>query len=296
MAITYLSPSSLNVWRTSRDEFYLKYLSPNKPPRLLQTQPMSVGSSLDAYVKAYLNQKVLGGPNIFDALFTEQVEPHNRDWALVNGAVVYRAYRDSGCLDILVQLLEKSTEICLTFPKYQSVLYNGVPLCGVPDLSFRYSGIKILLDWKVNGYCSKNGASLKRGHFRHGDCLPEYHDNLLINGINHLEEVEPKWAEQLSVYDWISGGSDFIGIIEQIAYGPKGPAFGSHRCRVSQTFQTGLYTAFQSLWSIVQSSYIYRDLSVEASAEHCLTLDRRASLYGDEQSDWLMKGARNPFG
>ncbi|KKL78173.1 hypothetical protein LCGC14_2027540, partial [marine sediment metagenome] len=74
---TYLSYSSVSMFEKTPDEFFLKYLAENRPGRLPQTEPMSVGSSFDAYVKAALHTRLFGaGANAeyeFDALFTSQV-------------------------------------------------------------------------------------------------------------------------------------------------------------------------------------------------------------------------------
>ena len=52
--IKYLSPSSISTFFDDRTEFYLKYCAENRPPRMKQTQPMSVGSAFDAFVKNHL--------------------------------------------------------------------------------------------------------------------------------------------------------------------------------------------------------------------------------------------------
>ena len=47
----YISPSALKLFEKNPTEYYLKYLADAHPPRSPQTQPMSVGSAFDAFVK-----------------------------------------------------------------------------------------------------------------------------------------------------------------------------------------------------------------------------------------------------
>ena len=80
----YLSPTSLSVWKRDKEQYYLQYLAEKRPPHEPQTQPMSVGSAFDAYIKSHLYNKLLpGGPlaDQFDfmKIFTGQVENHNTE-------------------------------------------------------------------------------------------------------------------------------------------------------------------------------------------------------------------------
>jgi len=56
----YLSPSALGVFEKDREQYYLKYLADNRPPRMPQTEPMAVGSAFDAFVKSYLHHSLFG--------------------------------------------------------------------------------------------------------------------------------------------------------------------------------------------------------------------------------------------
>ena len=51
------------MFEKDHDEFYLKYLSENRPGRLPQTLPMSVGSAFDARVKSSLHEAIFGKPD-----------------------------------------------------------------------------------------------------------------------------------------------------------------------------------------------------------------------------------------
>src|SRR4051794_32262646 len=100
-SVEYLSPSSIGVFDKSVDEFYMRYLADERPPRDPQTPAMAVGSSFDAFVKSYYHEKLFGVGNDpkygFDALFAAQVEPQCRDLALGHGRYVFEQYRQAGC-------------------------------------------------------------------------------------------------------------------------------------------------------------------------------------------------------
>jgi len=107
----YLSPSAITAWNTDQEQFFLKYLAVDRPPRILQNAAMAVGSAFDAYVKSHLYERLFGQPRaaqdgfVFDVLFEKQVEPQNRDFAMKAGAICFQAYKVSGALTNLISLL-----------------------------------------------------------------------------------------------------------------------------------------------------------------------------------------------
>jgi hypothetical protein len=126
----YLSPTALAQWEKNQEEFYLQYLAKTRPPRFPQTQPMAVGAAFDAYIKSYYHERLFGAG--FDpkfklaAIFESQVEPQNRDWALVAGKYAFEAYKFSGaCADLFVELLILRVHPVLNFPceKISMVFY-----------------------------------------------------------------------------------------------------------------------------------------------------------------------------
>ena len=62
---------------------------------------MSIGSAFDAFLKSHLHKVLFGGTDPrfeLEAIFEEQVESHNRDWAKVHGEYVFNFYRECGAL------------------------------------------------------------------------------------------------------------------------------------------------------------------------------------------------------
>ena len=224
---TYLSFSAMALYEKDTPEFYLKYLSENRPARLPQTGPMCVGSSFDAYVKAALHEALFGkgaDPAYeLDALFTEQVEPHNRDFAFPAGKFCFERYKDSWSYDALLRLLQKSIED----PRFECKLegeIGGAPFVGKPDCRFVLDlgegRISIVFDWKVRQFCSKWAASPSKGFMlcrdsfggkksrSHGKSHGMYmeHDfrGLKINR-DYMENCQAEYADQCSLYGWLLG-------------------------------------------------------------------------------------------
>jgi hypothetical protein len=178
--VQHLSPSSLSTWLKNQDEFYLQYLAHDRPPRIPQNQPMAIGSAFDAYAKSYLVERLFGSnadPKYsFDALFESQVERQNRDWAREHGRYVFEQYQQSGALaDLFTELKSAQGQPRFEFEVKGAVsgyregatrTIGSVVLLGKPDVAFvNKAGVMIVIDWKVNGYCSKNPPSPCRAMF-----------------------------------------------------------------------------------------------------------------------------------
>lgn len=164
----YLSFSALSQFESDKDEFILKYLADERPPREMQGKPASVGSAFDARTKSVLYERYYGAGYMpekysFDALFAAQVEEHNRDFAREAGEYVYQSYLLSGMFDVLTAILDKAIEP----PQFEFTVereVGGVPLLGKPDGYAKLpNGKSVVLDWKVNGYCSNSAVSPNAG-------------------------------------------------------------------------------------------------------------------------------------
>ena len=328
--VEYLSPTSVSVWRKDRSEFYLNYLADNRPPKIPQTQPMSIGAAFDAYVKSYLHERIFGkGANPlfdFDTLFENQVEPHNRDWALKHGAHVFNSYRDCGALsDLMLDLndaeSEPQFEMQITGRVVHSACDNGIILLGKPDIHFiNRGGAFIVYDWKVNGYCSEKTTSPKKGYIKiydayvpkiskgngqpHKDCHLMRVDGIYINISFTMDQVDRGWADQLSIYSWMLGakvGSKFVVAIDQIV--GKGSGFeypylrvALHRCRVDSEYQVVLHNEIADIWNRIKvgPTAIFDDMTPSESAARCEVLDLYYRNYQDTgpHADWFNEMTR----
>lgn len=316
--LKYLSPTSISKFYDNIKNFYMIYLSDNRMPREAQTKPMSIGSSFDAYVKAYLhNIFVKDGDErfAFETLFEAQVEEHNRDWALRNGKYLFDCYKASGALADLQYELHKASskivfEVDLQGKVRDTPTSPGAVLLGKPDIYYiGDDGTPIILDWKVNGYCSNSAVSPKKGHvgIRHGtdasknkahhrDAILAHKGGICYNAAQPLDGVDDKWARQLSVYAWLCGakvGQEFIVGIDQVCCKPTNTTypevrFARHRSLVSLESQRRYYKEAEYLWMVVHSNHIFRDLPIEESQALQRQLD--AIDHTDEEFNRLTRG------
>ncbi len=292
--VEYLSPTSVKKWQEDRDGFYKDYLFDLRLPREPQTQPMSIGSSFDAYVKSALFNVIYGpiDPRFeFQTLFEAQVEPHNRDWAKEHGLYAFQEYKRLGAFDdLLVQLNQAGAE-----PKFETELRGPVGkaiLLGKPDAYYRNKeGHPVIFDWKVNGYCSKGAKSPDKGYAKlrgdakkttyPGSALRSY-KGTTINSAILFENANQEWAAQLSVYAWLCGnmpGDDFIVAIDQLACSGNGTPFpdirvAEHRCLVGAEFQKDFARLVDRIWTQIQTGHIYEEMTLEQSQEKCREMDK----------------------
>lgn len=329
--IKHLSPTSIALFYFRIEEFYMMYLSDSRPDRMPQTQPMSVGSAFDAYTKSFLHEKLFGKGNDprfdFDAIFTAQVEPHNRDWAREAGKHCFEQYKASGALADLMLELQGSVGT----PRFEievkgvingeregvTLKIDDMMLLGKPDCFFiNKHGAHVILDWKVNGYCGQYRTSAMKGYVRlrengknkgqHKDCFPMSHKGITINCAEFLESCNKDWARQLAIYGWLCGediGSDFIVAVDQLACGPDPLGISTkpeiriaeHRLRVSADFQWKTFAAAQHVWQVCHSDHVFRNMTLEESQARCQVLDGMVdALRGDgtPEDQWFASVTR----
>ncbi len=301
----YLSPTSISLWQKDEELFYQRYLSENKLAQEPQTQPMSIGSAFDAFCKSYLHERLFGkGADARysrEAIFEEQVQEHNRDWAWENGKYVFNAYKDIGCLaDLMFELNTAVNDPRFEFTIQDTVTTSigEIPLLGKPDVFFiNNEGARVILDWKVNGYCSKSLKSPMKGYVKlrevgkdvkmHKDCCLQRVHGVYINVAMNLEQGDKSWADQLSIYSWLLGetfgAQTMITGIDQIC-GPKDRLrFANHRLQIGADYQFELLALIEQLWETIQSGWIFRGMLPDESKERCELLDQVSYSNSDYQ-------------
>jgi len=325
----YISPSALGVFEYDQSEYYLKYCADKRPPSKPQTQPMSIGSAFDAYVKAYISENFFGEIREgygFEEMFETQVEAEHRDWARENGLWAFNSYIKSGALaDIMLQLQLAVEEPLMEFKVEGHIIHeadvNGVILHGRPDLYFKTEHAHTIVDWKVNGYCGATGVSPKTGYVKcsdgwsesyakrskthgvmHKECQPMIVDGIRINIGKFFETVDSKWADQLTTYGWVLGepvGAPLVICIEQLACKPNKPGkplirVATHAGYVSESYQISLYKRYVRLWQAIQSGHIIADLPEDEAKERQQLLDDQHLAYKDdtENNRWFTRMTR----
>ena len=330
---TYLSYTSLHMFETDTDEFYLKYLSENRPPRLKQTPPMCVGSSFDARVKSQLHEDIFGkgaDPAYeFTTLFTYQVEEHNRDFALGAGEWCFEAYKITGAYDELLALLQQAIEP----PKFEVSLtgvIGGAPFLGKPDCQFVLDlgegRISVVFDWKCKSFCSKYAASPSKGYMMcrdgwtgkasrsHGKSHSLYMKwdfrGLEINR-DYMENSNKDYSEQCSLYGWLLGepvgSEETLIFIDELCCKPQGDVtegvyplvrVAQHRSRCRAEFQIALEARVARCWNAIQTGHIFLDETREENDLMIETLDDMGiglASDGSKEEDFFSDCSRPQF-
>lgn len=321
--IKYISPSSFKLFRDDRQRYYREKLAENATVSDPQTQAMSIGSAFDAFVKSHLHKEIYGnygkyveatsrsGEQIngeeYDAerLLRVQVEASNRDWARDHGRQLFTLYKQSGALAALMAELQQASsapqfEITVEGVVQVSKEVAGIPLSGKPDICFKSkSGLVVIMDWKVNGYCAKAAKSPMPGYVR---CVDGWtgersHSNthnkkyakgsfgwiegLEVSTSHMIEDEDENWAIQQMIYAWLMGcavGDEFIIGIEQLCGTGQQPycRIASHRSIVTSAFQHRSYEALVDMWTRIQKGprFVFGpELSEEESELMCKMLE-----------------------
>jgi len=320
----YLSPTSVALFYRSAEEFYLKYLADQAPPKMPQTEPMSVGSAFDAFVKSYIYEKFYGKKDPafeLQTILNAQVEPQNRDFAFKAGEYCFECYKKYGALSDLMLELDAASEA----PRMEFVIegriphetcIDGVVLSGKPDIYFKTkSGVAAVFDWKVNGYCGSGNTSPAKGYLRlrgdpsmrginqsHKDAMPMMLNGLLINTAHYLEQVNDEWANQISIYSWLLGvpvGDELFCGIDQIVCNNPGRKLriAAHRCRVSSQYQKEWMSKIAWAWKVIESGHIFREMTLEESMNRQRMLDHQFAAYNDacgiaKNEEWFRQTTR----
>ena len=306
----YVSPTSLHLWESDREAFFIKYLSGMPQPDNQQTLAMSVGSAFDAFVKSrlYSDLKLGDDPQYgLDALLKEQVDAEIMDDAREAGKYVFECYEACGAYSSLRGDLATSDET----PRFEFTLrgqVEGVPLIGKPDCWYSRGGVQVVLDWKVNGYASKSAVSPKKlyrwcrdtwtadrakptrgGAGPHKQFVPmDFHGHAI--GAHWLDDVDKTWADQLTIYSWMLGipvGDDnIVTCIDQIACKPAEPKpllrVAQHRCRISPFWQHSMVGRLHDCWNTITSGHIFTELTREESDSRCEVLIMQAQQMDDD--------------
>lgn len=312
----YLSYSAMDLFYKDREEYYLKYLADNRPPRMPQTAPMAVGSAFDAFCKSFLHDKFNDSPDpefAADTIFNTQVEEQNRTECRPIGKYLFDCYRQSGALsDLVGEMSAMGAE-----PEFEISLeatIHGIPLLGKPDIHFKLLDESVIYDWKVNGYFSKSSNSPKPGFTKsrdgwnhsdkspsrthgkcHKDAFLQPHGSVMVNAGASIDSINPEWAGQLSMYSWLTGapvGSKILCGVDQITgcgYVPgckTDVRITSFRGYISPEFQESLLIKLSTMWQIINDGHIFADVSRSESDSRCKNLDGRYLAYdGTHESD-----------
>lgn len=311
-----LSYSAMSLFKKNPEEFFLRYLAGNRPDRIPQERPAAAGSAFDARVKsslaADLNLGTAETSNLHATLFEAQVEPQNREWGAPVGVHLLEEYKATGAYEDLLAILSQASDI--KFETNAERKIDGVLMSGKPDCRFtikpRDTVIRVILDWKVKGYCSENTTSPTRGYriCRDGTGWKktsrnngQAHDLYLATdhfgfevSAGSMESCNDEYADQLTLYGWLlgeePGDENVVVMIDELVAKPNRERplmrVASHRARVTKAHQLKLLDEIRGCWDAIESGHIFWELSREESDARCELLDETATS---------LKGTGNDF-
>ena len=295
--LRYLSPSSIKKFLTDQELFFTQYLADEREEREPQNEAMATGSAFDAFIKAHLYKELACGDDpAFElrTLFESQVDEHNWEFAWKAGKNCFDAYKGLGCVADLMLMLTDCTEPRFEFklegsidPITMKLSDTGITLLGKPDMYFiNADGSGVILDWKVNGFCSKRKPSPCRGYLKYmgvdgktknyKEYLPTLINGVMCNASYYLENGNEDWGRQLAIYGWLLGeaiGSLFITAIDQLIC-CSGTVIGvaQHRSRIGEQYQLDLFENIKEIWDRVHGQF-FTDMSAMESEERCKVLN-----------------------
>lgn len=268
----YISPSQLMLFEKDLDSYYLKYLV-SDVARDPQTSAMAVGSAFDAYVKAFLAERLysVGDPRRDEfelgRLLEIQCEDAVRDRAVVDGLIVFEEYKRSGALsDLMLEIKAGDGEPRMETELRGRVKGVDIDLLGKPDLYwYTKSGKLVVKDWKVNGFYSK--ASPRSGYVRirgSGSTRGLAKNIGMVDGITYnLSGLEvsglPVWAVQLCIYAWLIQvkdgvvGDDFFVGIEQLVWSGGKMRTACHCGRIGVAWQEELRGRLANMYRMLST-------------------------------------------
>ena len=291
----YLSPTSIQTWSETPEEFFLRYVV--RVPRNPQTVPMAVGNAFDACVKAFLTLgpdaecKVDSAKHVelYQEYFEDTVEPQCRDACYQLGIIIFNMYKKTGLLEHIVRDMVPGT--CRPLDKLQGVV-EGVPILGKPDLMYESVsfGCYLVDDWKCNGAVSTSAKSPTPGFV---DLWPSrsMHPKCMLNkGCNTLD-IHEMYERQLTIYKLLTD-AEVVGI-QQLVFGatPKGAPVGElrvalHRHRVSKALEHRIVNEAKHLWGLIENYERGQPFGC-ISAERCEQLFLQGEVFEDEEIRFL---------
>jgi hypothetical protein len=220
-----------------------------------QTPAMSMGSAFDSLIKGKLVTDLgLGdGESFAAAQFAASVDPQNLELVTSECHDLVRRYIDYGCYAQLLEYLRVSDMV----PQFEVPLRRDVSnlrIGGTPDIVYDtgVGKVKIIMDWKVTGYFAERTASPHKGYYMiwpkmasHKDMDRRTAHGFEYNGMFCMSKVNEKWANQMTIYSWLSGnevGGEFYVVIHQTANRGLDLRVAEHRLTVTTDYQEWLYS------------------------------------------------------
>lgn len=269
----YLSPSNLKLWESDRREYYLRYLCATRSPKIAQTMQMALGSAFDGLIKNHI-ERLMGLPTVS---YMGQVEAGNSD-AWIKGASVLDFYLRVGGVKML----------CLSgVPRMEFSVkgtVGGVPMLGKPDLYYKSpAGVRIVSDWKVNGFFSK--ASPQKGYLwdsKTQNCHKDQAISRILDVIIGADDslFSKEWLDQEITYGWLLGepvGEEFVCQVHQLTHISGVSRLTHHATLARPDYQKSLLSRYKGCWEAIKAGRCFTDMSYEDDIKEQASLDQVAA-------------------
>jgi hypothetical protein len=262
--LSYLSPTSIGLFRKDKDAFYKRYLADARHPPEPQTPAMALGSAFDFLIKTHIGA---AGEDDFE----------HKDTVMPIAELMLAKYLKTGLPALALELDLAKVDLLASIIGEIMTASGPVPLKGKPDLHFAGAEAHFVLDWKVNGYfsasCSPYKGFLSRdGGVSHKEAVPIRYKGFMINGTHPFDTVRTDLADQLAIYGWLTAGdTPTVYGIDQIL-GSKMEVC-RYRGIITEAYKVRLRSEIALIWEICSSGHFFRDLTAEESALRQKTFD-----------------------
>ena len=312
-----ISPTMLSTWERSRVDWMRTYIGvPMKGPdgeivlttvREPQTEPMAAGSAFDAYVKEVLIQggdaESISSLDITSSPYWK-VEPWNVEYGVKIGKYLLKKYTELGGMIRFQRLINEGVELFMEEKVSGEITGEStvVPIGGFPDLFWYEDGVLTVHDWKVSqikndkptimkGYSElmvpplvkvPRNATLKPGD-GDGDGLVYTHPDAGIG----LEEIDSKFADQLTIYAWLCGsevGKPIVGAIDRLCGMPLRVC--RYRGMIGEEYQMKLVARLEAAWIGIQDMLALKGILGKDSGEGVANITDVSSVMMLESSSF----------
>jgi hypothetical protein len=274
----YVSHSSLTLWEEDPEKWVRRYMGGVKDA---QTAPMAVGTVFDALVK----NKIIPEFDVESAYAGSLtiVDGDEKQKALDGGELTAKAYFGSRNWIELQKYIDKwldgggNLDLVADTVNMRPWLPNGecVYFRTKPDLLLSHPDSRgVELDFKLNGFFSKQGVSIANGHVlksKQNGMFWEFESkgqaattkSYLGTTISTEAMKDDKWASQLGLYGWgdnlvnDEGEGEWIAWIEQAAWrtdskGRRCPSFGTFRHKLSPEWMLNVKQRVVDMWTAIK--------------------------------------------
>lgn len=262
--LIYLSPTSYMEWNHCAAKFVTKRLMGYPRRQDTQGKPAAMGCAFDAFIKRWLASRkpeLTNRPDLSMESLVEQISrQEDREQIIDSARSVAIKYTE---LNLGNQLFKENLydlELDIFHMMGDVRLFGKLDAACNPDYVDYcpgWDGEKVALDWKVRGYGSKSKYSPTPGYKEYvtfdGKRKP-FH----VKNSSPLEDLNDRWAIQLSFYAWMLNGleeptKNMPVAIDEITYCPAGIVFTQIRTYISLAYQKMLFASVKKAWRDIQN-------------------------------------------